>query len=150
MANVLDDSHPTGEQYGTPFSVALYQHRLGRTGRAGKAGRGLLVVLPFEARFVSKRKITRNPLSLSKEAEDKVEVVRNLVQSRHPVLKPSAEAACKSFVAHYREYSVDGLSEHDLNGIAGELAHSFGLADALSCRATPLRNEIAGALETNT
>ncbi|GAA5826835.1 hypothetical protein JCM11251_002911 [Rhodosporidiobolus azoricus] len=40
-------------QVGVPGSRDLYIHRVGRTGRAGKQGRGDLVLLPWEAGFVS-------------------------------------------------------------------------------------------------
>ncbi|KAL9191500.1 hypothetical protein ACHAXT_001206 [Thalassiosira profunda] len=40
-------------QVGMPESREQYIHRLGRTARAGKEGKGLLVLFPFEARFLS-------------------------------------------------------------------------------------------------
>ena len=40
-------------QFGLPVSREQYIHRLGRTGRAGKTGEGLLVLAPFEAKFLS-------------------------------------------------------------------------------------------------
>jgi len=40
-------------QIGTPESRDQYIHRLGRTARAGREGQGILVLLPFEKRFVS-------------------------------------------------------------------------------------------------
>ena len=40
-------------QVGMPESRDQYIHRLGRTARAGKEGKGLLVLFPFESRFVS-------------------------------------------------------------------------------------------------
>ncbi|GAA5895483.1 hypothetical protein JCM6882_006266 [Rhodosporidiobolus microsporus] len=40
-------------QVGIPTSRDLYIHRVGRTGRAGKKGRGDIVLLPWEAGFVS-------------------------------------------------------------------------------------------------
>lgn len=39
-------------QVGIPESREQYIHRLGRTARAGKEGKGLLVLLPFESRFL--------------------------------------------------------------------------------------------------
>jgi len=40
-------------QFGMPEKKEQYIHRLGRTGRAGKAGKGLLVLAPFEAKFLN-------------------------------------------------------------------------------------------------
>lgn len=40
-------------QVGIPPNSENYVHRLGRTGRAGKSGRGDIVLLPWEARYVS-------------------------------------------------------------------------------------------------
>ncbi|BGP27312.1 RNA helicase [Rhodotorula toruloides] len=40
-------------QVGVPGTRDLYIHRVGRTGRAGKQGRGDLVLLPWEAGFLS-------------------------------------------------------------------------------------------------
>ena len=40
-------------QVGMPESREQYIHRLGRTARAGKEGSGLLVLFPFESRFLS-------------------------------------------------------------------------------------------------
>eukprot|EP00548_Thalassiothrix_antarctica_P001302 CAMPEP_0194144574 /NCGR_PEP_ID=MMETSP0152-20130528/13613_1 /TAXON_ID=1049557 /ORGANISM="Thalassiothrix antarctica, Strain L6-D1" /LENGTH=683 /DNA_ID=CAMNT_0038844493 /DNA_START=151 /DNA_END=2202 /DNA_ORIENTATION=- len=39
-------------QFGIPESREQYIHRLGRTGRAGKTGKGLLVLAPFEQKFL--------------------------------------------------------------------------------------------------
>jgi len=43
-------------QFGLPESREQYIHRLGRTGRAGKTGRGLLVLAPYESKFLNQLK----------------------------------------------------------------------------------------------
>ena len=40
-------------QFGLPESKDQYIHRIGRTGRAGKQGQGLIVLSPFESKFIS-------------------------------------------------------------------------------------------------
>ena len=134
LACLLISLH-SNEQYGAPYNDELYLHRLGRTGRAGQEGSGLLVLLPFETRFTSKLR-QRNVIEATGEQfanvneaspgiEAQVKALKQLVRSGHAVLKPSAETACKSFVAHYLEYAgVSGLVVADA---ARDLADSFGL-----------------------
>ena len=125
-------------QYGAPYNDELYVHRLGRTGRAGQEGSGLLVLLPFETRFLSKcRKYnirenserSNNINHPNSDIDSLLQVVQSAVRDGHVLLSPSAEAAYISFVAHYLEYSRD---KH-LNGTTGvlnaavELGKSFGL-----------------------
>jgi ATP-dependent RNA helicase MSS116, mitochondrial len=126
------------EQYGAPYNDDLYLHRLGRTGRAGQQGSGLLVLLPFETRFkakLGKRNIVEassgpfaNVSSPSPGVEARVVALKQLVRSGHTVLRPSAESACTSFVAHYLEYAGDGASSSNVADAARDLADSFGLA----------------------
>lgn len=116
-------------------------HRLGRTGRAGQEGNGLLVLLPFETRLLSKyRKYNilentnefnhiRDPNS---DLDSVLEDIQNAVRGGHVVLEPGAEAAYVSFVAHYIEYSRDN-SRRSGGGMvvleaAEHLAQSFGLS----------------------
>ena len=39
-------------QYGSPSDRAQYVHRIGRTARAGKSGGGLLLLCPWERKYV--------------------------------------------------------------------------------------------------
>ncbi|KAI8329389.1 P-loop containing nucleoside triphosphate hydrolase protein [Chlamydoabsidia padenii] len=48
-------------QIGIPHSREQYIHRLGRTGRGGRQGEGILVMAPFEKRFIS-RQISDMPI----------------------------------------------------------------------------------------
>ena len=117
----------------------MYVHRLGRTGRAGQEGNGLLVLLPFETRFVSKwRKYNilentnqfndiNNP---SADLQSLLLALQNEVRGGQVVLAPSAAAAYVSFVAHYLEYSRDNNrsgSKVVLNAAIG-LAKTIGLS----------------------
>jgi ATP-dependent RNA helicase MSS116 len=127
-------------QYGAPYSEELYLHRLGRTGRAGQVGNGLLVLLPFETRLLSKYRkynIVENTAeyNLSPEANPDlktvIEAIQSAVRGRHSVLAPSAELACTSFIAHYLEYSRSNTKGSTVTNIliaAEHLAQSFGLS----------------------
>jgi len=63
------------------------------------------------------------------EIEQKVDVVKQRIQSSHPVLRPSAEAAYKSFVAHYLEYAVKRVSGPTVADSAEDLATAMGLTE---------------------
>jgi superfamily II DNA/RNA helicase len=112
-------------------------HRLGRTGRAGQEGNGLLVLLPFETRFRStcrKNNIIENIDQFQYINEPSSEIITDLdtiqsaVRGGHAVLKPSAEAAYISFVAHYLEYGrINKRSGYDVLDAAKDVAASFGL-----------------------
>ena len=43
-------------QYGLPWGVTQYVHRLGRTGRAGAEGKNVLILANFERTFLAKLK----------------------------------------------------------------------------------------------
>jgi len=125
-------------QYGAPYNKDLYLHRLGRTGRAGSQGNGLLVFLPFESAFkmsLQKRKVPENSSRIADvnvsdpEIEREVSYMKQRVQSGHPLLCPSAEAAYRSFIAHYLEYASKEASGSDILEAANELASAMGLVD---------------------
>lgn len=138
-------------KYGAPFNDELYLHRLGRTARAGKQGSGLLVLLPFESSFL--RILRRRGVPVNKDCdkllrdeknavtEAQMVSVKQLVRCGHVTLTASAEAACKSFVAHYVEYAGSGVSGADIAEEATALADSLGLA-GLPALPEPLTEKI--------
>jgi len=121
-------------KYGAPFNEELYLHRLGRTARAGKKGTGLLVLLSFETSFL--RALRKKGIKESgqfmfdgkdTDAQAKIFRLKQLVRCGHKTLTPSAEAACKSFVAHYVEYAESDVSGAGIAEEATDLADSMGL-----------------------
>jgi ATP-dependent RNA helicase MSS116 len=114
-------------QLGAPYNDEQYIHRIGRTGRAGRKGKGILVLLPFEALsspiikggkdLQLDEELTswinedthQSPLSSStssspylfEKSRADIESTRSKVRSGHAVLTPGSEAAFKAFLAHY-------------------------------------------------
>lgn len=123
-------------QYGAPSTNDNYVHRIGRTGRAGNAGNGLLVLLPFEASLVRRvEKLGLRPdTSVSKILKDEkgediarlLDPVRQKVKSQHKTLTPSAEGACRSFLAYYSANS-NGETPSQVSVFADEFAKDTGL-----------------------
>lgn len=96
-------------QFGIPESREQYIHRLGRTGRAGKAGQGLLVLAPFESKFIKSElkelKIPENSKVSELMARPVDEGVMNAIQpvfqrikTGDSVLSKSAEQAYQAFL----------------------------------------------------
>jgi superfamily II DNA/RNA helicase len=109
----------------------LYFHRLGRCGRAGAEGRGLLVLLPFESRFLTS--LQRRKINLF-QADFKKEDFRNNVcnsgdkeQIYTRSMQLAAEAAYISFVAHYLEYAGPTINSEELLNAASDLVAFIGL-----------------------
>jgi ATP-dependent RNA helicase MSS116 len=98
-------------QVGSPESRDQYIHRLGRTARAGKDGTGLLVLLPFEAQFLSELRglqvIPNQDLAqllLQPSAHSEPEWVAqrlSRIQSGGNKLSASAQLAYLSFLGYY-------------------------------------------------
>ncbi|KAG7361929.1 DEAD/DEAH box helicase domain protein [Nitzschia inconspicua] len=107
-------------QMGAPTKESQYIHRLGRSGRAGQSGKGILVLLPFEAKIptlfntcgtmnedkelknwldddssLDPENIPATETSLLQECQHDLESTLAKIRSGHAVLTPSAEAACK-------------------------------------------------------
>lgn len=98
-------------QFGLPESKDQYIHRLGRTGRAGKTGKGLIVLSPFEAKFLSDLKGLDVPLNVEmnnflKDPVDRhtlssVDDVMNMVKNGDKTLSGSAKQAYQAFLGYY-------------------------------------------------
>lgn len=148
-------------QMGTPSKESNYVHRLGRTGRAGRAGCGILVLLPFEdgnnlinlsKGILGKDKkllawyekdqegikggSTESTPSLFRDCHDDLESTRAKIRSGHVILTPSAEAAFKSFLAHYSamaQYSEgkkdSPLMPTEIMAYAEDFAKALGIVD---------------------
>jgi hypothetical protein len=63
----------------------------------------------------------------SEDVVTKVMAMKNYIRGGHEILLPSAEAACRSFVAHFLEYGGEKLREAAVLVAAEQLAASFGL-----------------------
>jgi ATP-dependent RNA helicase MSS116 len=112
-------------QFGLPDSRETYIHRLGRTGRAGKSGQGLLVLAPFETRFLSELKgldvpensqvaeLLRGPVD--KQVMESIRGVLARVKNGDSALTKSAEQAYRAFLGYYvgqmRRISINSKAE---------------------------------------
>jgi len=65
-------------QVGVPKSGEVYVHRVGRTGRAGTEGRGDLVILPFERKFLSTqmKHLPLKPLTVEEHTSQLLEIAK--------------------------------------------------------------------------
>ncbi len=100
-------------QVGLPESREQYIHRLGRTGRAGKTGEGLLLLAPFEEKFVSTQlkelNITRNEEASNlissvdaKTMKSVDSVMHHQIKSGHnPSFTLSAYQCYTAFIGYY-------------------------------------------------
>lgn len=97
-------------QFGLPESREQYIHRLGRTGRAGKTGKGLLILAPFESKFVSDLKGLDVPLNKEMSnllentcirTDDDIKTVTDRVKHGDETLTQSAKQAYQAFLGYY-------------------------------------------------
>jgi len=98
-------------QIGIPESRDQYIHRLGRTARAGKEGKGLLVLLPFESKFLSELRGINVPqdqelvkmLLQPSDSEEPEWMTRNFsrIQNGGNKLASSAQLAYLAFLGYY-------------------------------------------------
>jgi ATP-dependent RNA helicase MSS116, mitochondrial len=98
-------------QFGLPESREQYIHRLGRCGRAGKTGKGMLILAPFEARFLNELK----GIEIKKDADaetvisapldqklgGKMDAIFQRIRSGDQQLCTSASQAYQSFLGFY-------------------------------------------------
>jgi len=125
-------------QFGLPASREQYIHRLGRTGRAGKTGEGLLVLAPFEAKFLSELngldipvddatvKLLANPL---KDDQALASMGIDCIRNGDPKLTPIAQKAYRAFLGFYtgQMKRTHLRSKEDLVKTANRLFEIIGL-----------------------
>ena len=140
-------------QFGLPESRDQYIHRLGRTGRAGKEGKGILVLAPFEKKFVSESlggldvpangEITQLlNAPLDEEMEHDVSRVLNRIRSGDAILTLSAQQAYQAFIGYYRGHlkKTSLKSAEQLVDVANEYARHMGLKEVPGITKKAARN----------
>ncbi len=127
-------------QVGLPENREQYIHRLGRTGRAGKKGEGLLLLAPFEQKFLSELKkidiqenVEASNLIASVDAKT-MQSVNNVLQrirSGDAALTQSAEQCYAAFIGYYNGQMkrVTLRSKDELVSTANALAKVLGCKD---------------------
>ncbi|MBA0617416.1 hypothetical protein Godav_026865 [Gossypium davidsonii] len=112
-------------QVGMPSDREQYIHRLGRTGRKGKEGQGILLLAPWEEKFLSCVKdlpITKAPLpSLDPETKKKVGRALSNVEMK------SKESAYQAWLGYYNSDKNIGRDKYRLVELANEFSRSMGL-----------------------
>lgn len=97
-------------QFGLPDSREQYIHRLGRTGRAGKTGEGLLVLAPYEKKFLSELKDLDVPMDdssaqlLANPPKDDLALVNtgvNCISKGDAALTSIAQKAYRAYLGYY-------------------------------------------------
>lgn len=126
-------------QIGLPESREQYIHRLGRTARAGKDGTGLLVLLPFEKKFLTELKGMAVPLNedmqamLSETSQSKppdwMESNLDTVKSRGNKLCTSAQLAYLAFLGYYigQADRINAKSKDDIVQLSNQFSNAIGL-----------------------
>ncbi|CAG8514157.1 4983_t:CDS:2 [Paraglomus brasilianum] len=112
-------------QIGAPSSKEQYIHRLGRTGRAGKEGKGILVLAPFEKKFL--REVSSLPLQEISFPEINKEdpSIENVIQRLDADM---VDSAFRAFLGYYVGKSdVIGARKETVLDAGAEFAAAFGL-----------------------
>ncbi len=128
-----------------PESRDQYIHRLGRTGRAGKDGRGILVLAPFESKFVSEVlkdldiPVNEEISHLLKQPVDpqimqNLNSVFNRIRSGDAKLTLSAQQAYQAFIGYYRGQlkRTAFRNTEQLVDVANECSRLMGLKEVPS------------------
>ena len=126
-------------QVGMPESRDQYIHRLGRTARAGREGTGLLVLLPFESRFISELRGLDVPMDAEstkviEEPYDQPEwMMRNFarIQNGGNKFASSAQLAYVAFLGYYLgQVKRIRCNKTDIVSISNEFSEAMGLSQA--------------------
>ena len=124
-------------QLGIAESREQYIHRLGRTARAGKEGMGLLVLFPFESRFLSELrglnipmdKVVFEMLAQSSESAEWMEQNLSRIGSGGNKLASRAQLAYLSFLGYYLgQANRIRSNKADVVKLSNEFSNSIGLA----------------------
>ena len=127
-------------QIGIPESREQYIHRLGRTARAGKEGEGLLVLFPFESKFLSDLKGLEVPSD-----EELAKIVLQMLESELPHwithnfdrvknggnrLASSAQQASLSFLGYYlgQMNRIQTRTKEEVVTASNKFSEAIGLA----------------------
>jgi len=112
---------------------AQYIHRLGRTARAGKNGHGVLLLAPYEERYMVRKELSDLPLQkidcpvLSESEAPAVDKMLDGV-SKDERLTESAEQAYRAWLGYYNgNVKKCGWSKKDLVAEANVWAQDVGL-----------------------
>ena len=131
-------------QFGMPESRDQYIHRLGRTGRAGKDGRGILVLAPFESKFIFELKDLDIPVNeeisqllkqpVDSETMQNLNLVFNRIRSGDAKLTLSAQQAYQAFIGYYRGQlkRTAFRNTEQLVDVANECSRLMGLKEVPS------------------
>jgi len=128
-------------QFGLPESKDQYIHRLGRTGRAGKQGQGLIVLSPFESKFLSDLRgldvpvnqemhsLLQDPVDM--QTMDDVEAVMDRVRNGDEKLSTSAKQAYQAFLGYYlgQIKRTNFRAKTEVVNTANSLSTMMGLAE---------------------
>ena len=125
-------------QIGLPESREQHIHRLGRTARAGKEGKGLLVLFPFEKKFLNELRGMDIPMDSEIEAAlretSQVKLPKwmlsnfDTVKSRGNKLSNSAQLAYLAFLGYYVG-QIDRIgvrSKEDVVQLSNEFSSAIG------------------------
>ena len=144
-ARGVDYPNVTGViQVGLPESRDQYVHRLGRTGRAGKEGQGILVLAPFEEKFLKELKKSSIDISENIEASNLINgpvdpsiskavdaTMARIGNGSDAKLIQSAEQNYQAFLGYYRGHMKrTSINTKDaLVATANSLARVMGLKE---------------------
>lgn len=130
-------------QFGLPESREQYIHRLGRTGRAGKEGQGILVLAPFEEKFLHElrdieitenEKVTKlisDDSTYDAKLSESIVKVLSRIRSGDARLTLCAEQCYQSYIGYYNGHlkRTTLKSKQKLVETANAFAKTMGLKE---------------------